>query len=153
MLIRRFISCIALLAGLEANALPTADLTAEQRQTLGALLADQAGASQWQQLWQRTRQAGHLSAQPGTAYFDLAPARLLDAVALTLAAPDQTAPVRQTQVMYRRSFLPQTVGKQADATFSAICIWVDWRSLPAHALNQPGAYLGQVSLLLTRPCH
>ncbi|MDD1978914.1 MULTISPECIES: hypothetical protein [Pseudomonas] len=152
MFIRSLLGCITLLIGLEAQALPTAALSSEQRTALGKQLAEQAGASQWQQLWQRTRHAGHLDGHANTAYFDLAPTQLIASVFLTLSQPQQTSAVKQTQVLYRRDFLPQTVGKHAETHFSAICVWVDWRTLPTHAVNRPGPYLGQISLLLARPC-
>ncbi|MFQ6574314.1 hypothetical protein [Pseudomonas sp. UM16] len=152
MFIRCLLSCLTLLVGLEAQALPTAELSAAQQSALGKQLSEQAGASQWQQLWQRSRDAGHLDEQAHSAYFSLAPAQLIEAVKLTLSQPQQTSALKQTQVLYRRDFLPQTVGKQADNLFSGICVWVDWRTLPAHAVNRPGPYLGQISLLLARPC-
>ncbi len=148
----RFLCGITLLIGLEAQALPTEALSSEQHQALGKQLAQHAGSSQWQQLWQRTRQAGHLAKHANTPYFSLDSTQLVESVKLTLSQPEQTTALKQTQVLYRRDFLPQTVGKQAQSSLSAVCIWVDWRTLPEHALNRPGPYLGQISLLLTRPC-
>ncbi|HWD31323.1 hypothetical protein ACIKP7_00985 [Pseudomonas caricapapayae] len=148
----RLLSGISLLIGLEAQALPTAALSPEQHQALGKQLVEYAGASQWQQLWQRSREAGHLSEHASSPYFSLDSAQLVESVKLTLSRPEQTTALKQTQVLYRRDFLPQTVGKQADISLSAVCIWVDWRTLPVQAVNRPGPYLGQISLLLTRPC-
>lgn len=152
MSIGRFLCGITLLLGLEAQALQTAPLSTEQHQILGKQLLEHAGSSQWQQLWQRSRQAGHLDTQTNIPYFSLDSAQLIKAVELTLSQPEQTFALKDTQVLYRRDFLPQAVGKQADNSFSAVCIWVDWRTLPEHALSQPTAYLGQISLLLARPC-
>ncbi|MEG0861681.1 MAG: hypothetical protein RSD81_04400 [Pseudomonas sp.] len=152
MSIGRFLSGITLLIGLEAQALPTAALSPEQHQALGKQLLQHAGASQWQQLWQRSRQAGHLDKHANIPYFNLDSARLVEAVKLTLSQPEQTRALKRTQVLYRRDFLPLAVGKQADNSLSAVCLWVDWRTLPEHALNRPAAYLGQISLLLVRPC-
>ncbi|TDF86370.1 hypothetical protein [Pseudomonas sp. H9] len=152
MFFRRVLSSITLLIGLEAYALPTTDLSPEQRHALGKQLAEQAGASQWQQLWQRSRQAGHLQEHPTTAYFSLPSAELIKAAALTLSQPADTQALKQTQVLYRRDFSPHIVGKQAQENLSALCIWVDWRTLPENALSRPSAYLGQISLLLARPC-
>lgn len=152
MFIARFLGCLAFVLTLQAQALPTAALSSEQHLALGKQLAEHAGASQWQQLWQRSRQAGHLAEQPDTAYFSLAPTQLIEAVNLTLSQPDQSNPIKQTQVLYRKDFSPQSVGKQAGISLNAICLWVDWRTLPEHALNRPTPYLGQISLLITRPC-
>lgn len=152
MSIGRVLCAITLLIGLEAQALQTAPLSPEQHQILGKQLLEHAGASQWQQLWQRSRQAGHLDTHASIPYFSLDSERLMDAVKLTLSQPEQTDALKHTQVLYRRDFLPQVVGKQAGNSLSAVCIWVDWRTLPEHALSQPAAYLGQISLLLARPC-
>ncbi|MDN7142772.1 hypothetical protein KC131_19160 [Pseudomonas sp. JQ170] len=152
MLTCRLLSSFALLACLNAQAVPTATLSPEQRHTLGRQLADSAGASQWQQLWQRSRLAGHLDSQPTTAYFTLPQALLPKAVSLTLSDPSETSAVNRTQVLYRREFRSQSIGSQADRTLNALCVLVDWRTLPAHALTRPAPYLGQISLLLARPC-
>ncbi|MGH8379366.1 hypothetical protein [Pseudomonas sp.] len=85
MFIGRLLSTITLLIGLEAQALPSTALSPEQRHALGKQLAEYAGASQWQQLWQRSRQAGHLHEQSDTPYFNLAPEQLIKTVALTLS--------------------------------------------------------------------
>lgn len=152
MSIGRFLCGITLLIGLEAQALPTAALSPEQHQALGKQLLQHAGTSQWQQLWQRSRQAGHLDKHAHIPYFSLDSAQLIEAVKLTLSQPEHTSALKHTQVLYRRDFLPLVVGMQADRSLSAVCIWVDWRTLPEHALNRPAAYLGQISLLLARPC-
>ena len=153
MLLRRLFTAIILLVGLEAHALPSAELSPEQHLILGKQLVEHAGASQWQQLWQRSRQVGHFNEHATIPYFSLPSAELVKAAALTVSQPGQTQAVKQTQVLYRRDFSPQIIGKQAQENLSAICVWVDWRTLPKHAVNRPGPYLGQISLLLARPCH
>lgn len=152
MFLRRLLTSITLLASLEAHALSTAELSSQQHLVLGKKLFEQATASQWQQLWQRSRQAGHLHEHATTPYFNLPPDALIRAASLTLSAAQQTFALKHTQVLYRRDFSPQIVGRQAQQDFSAICIWVDWRTLPQHAVKRPGPYLGQISLLLIRPC-
>ncbi len=152
MFLGRLLSGITLLVGLEAQALPTTTLSPDQRVALGKQLAEHAGASQWQQLWQRSRQAGYLYEQSTTPHFSLDSTELIEAAALTLSQPKETSAVNQTQVLYRRDFFPKTVGKHAQTSLNAVCIWVDWRTLPAHAVNRPGPYLGQISLLLVHPC-
>lgn len=152
MFLRQLTTAITLLVSLQAHALSTPELSPEQHQTLGKQLVEQAGASQWQQLWHRSRQAGHLHEQSTAPYFSLPSDELIKAAALTVSDPDQTQALKQTQVLYRRDFSPQIVGKQAQHDLHAICIWVDWRTLPKHAAHRPGPYLGQISLLLARPC-
>ncbi|PSS51594.1 hypothetical protein [Pseudomonas sp. BBP2017] len=152
MLLGRLLSGITLLVGLEALALPTTTLSPDQRAALGKQLAEHAGASQWQQLWQRSRHAGYLHEQSTVPHFSLDSNELIKAAALTLSQPKETSAVNQTQVLYRRDFAPKIVGKHAQTSLSAVCIWVDWRALPEHAVNRPAPYLGQISLLLVHPC-
>ena len=45
------------------HALDTREVTTAQLRELGRDLERHAGASQWQQLWQRVRQAGYLQAK------------------------------------------------------------------------------------------
>ncbi|MNE86610.1 hypothetical protein D3C80_1837280 [compost metagenome] len=115
-------------------------------------MANAAGASQWQQLWHRSRLAGHFDSQPTTAYFTLPQTLLPNAASLTLSDPSETSAINRTQVLYRREFRSQSIGNQAERTLNALCVLVDWRTLPEHALARPAPYLGQVSLLLARPC-
>ena len=37
------------------------------------------------------------------------------------------------------------------ASLSAVCLWVDWRTLPENSAST--VHMGQVSLLLSKPCH
>ncbi|WP_327440213.1 hypothetical protein [Pseudomonas donghuensis] len=153
MLMRTLLGSLLLLgAALKAQALPTENQPQALLLTLGAELANNAGSSQWQQLWQRTRQAGHLGTGTATAHFTVPQAQLAQLVAHALATADQAQPLKQTQVLYRRDFHPSVIGKASAREFTALCVWVDWRSFPLHGVTRPASFLGQVSLLLARPC-
>ena len=147
--IRLLFASLALFVTLDSHALNTENQSESTLRTLGATLASSAGNSQWQQLWQRTRDAGHLT--PGDApHFTLSHPQIAEHVRATLSHPDTVTPQGATQAQYRRDFKPQALGLDNGTTLSAVCLWVDWRTL---AQNQSsGAHMGQVSLLLSKPC-
>ncbi len=147
--IRMLFASLALLATLDSHALNTENQSESSLRALGATLATSAGSSQWQQLWQRTRDAGHLT--PGdTPHFTLSHPQIAEHVRATLSHADSVTPEGTTQALYRRDFQPQVLGMDKGAALSAICLWVDWRTL---AQNQSsGTHMGQVSLLLSKPC-
>ena len=152
MSMRTLLLSLLLLGPLDAHALATESQPRAVLLELAAQLAQGAGSSQWQQLWQRTRQAGHLHASPQTLHFDVPQVQIPQLVASTLAGADEALALKQTQVRYRRDFHPRIIGKAGAQELTALCIWVDWRSLPDQGISRPAAYLGQVSLLLARPC-
>lgn len=143
---------LLMLFSLTAHALQTEDLSDATLLKLATTLDKVAGSSQWQQLWSRTRNAGHLEAHPTLPYFT-APTREIPAlVSTTLNQAQSASPLKQTQALYRRDFSPMTVGQQGTNELTAICIWVDWRTLPEKTRLDERASMQQVSLLLTRPC-
>ncbi|MDM3885901.1 hypothetical protein QSV36_09860 [Pseudomonas sp. BCRC 81390] len=134
------------------HALDTRQASAEQLLELGRNLADQAGASQWQQLWQRVRQAGYLQANGASVHFSVAPARLPELARQTLAQADRVQALQQTQAVYRRTFAGQVVGQRDGQPLHALCLLVDWRTLPQGMLDTPQSYLRSASLLSSYPC-
>ncbi|QBF26174.1 hypothetical protein EXN22_10885 [Pseudomonas tructae] len=153
MFMRTLLGCLILLGPLlKAHALPTENVPSSVLKSLGTELADNASNSQWQQLWQRTRHAGHLGSGAQTVHFTVPQAQIPALVAQTLTNADEAGPLKQTQVRYRRDFHPRVIGKAATGELSAVCVWVDWRSFPTQAINRPAGHLQQVSLLLARPC-
>ncbi|WP_259679236.1 hypothetical protein [Pseudomonas vranovensis] len=152
MSMRTLLLSLALLGPLNAHALPTESQPQEVLLELAAQLAHSAGSSQWQQLWQRSRQAGHLHSSPHTEHFNVPQVQIPALVASTLASADQARALKQTQVRYRRDFQPRVIGKAGTQALTALCVWVDWRSFPEQGVSHPTPYLGQVSLLLARPC-
>ena len=134
------------------HALDTRQTPAEHLLELGRELAAHAGSSQWQQLWQRVRQAGYLQANAAPVHFRVPAARLPDLARQTLAQADQVQAQRQTQALYRRHFAGQVIGQRNDQPLHALCLLVDWRTLPQGMRATPQAYLGSASLLSSYPC-
>ncbi|CAK9890185.1 MULTISPECIES: hypothetical protein [Pseudomonas] len=152
MLTRTLLASLLLLGPLNAHAFATESQPRTVLLELGAQLAHSAGSSQWQQLWQRTRQAGYLQSSAQALHFDVPQTQIPALVASTLASADEVLALKQTQVRYRRDFHPRIIGKAGAHEMTALCLWVDWRSLPEHGISRPTSYLAQVSLLLARPC-
>lgn len=147
--VRLLFGSLALSASLDSHALNTEQQSESSLRTLGATLAQVAGSSQWQQLWQRTREAGHLSPD-STVYFTLSHRQIAQRVRDTLEQADTAIPEHATHVRYRRDFQPQVVGIDNGMPRSAVCLWVDLRTLPENRPN--AAHMGQASLLLSKPC-
>ncbi|AYG45234.1 hypothetical protein DV532_13390 [Pseudomonas sp. Leaf58] len=134
------------------HALDTHQVSTEQLLELGRELASEAGASQWQQLWQRARQAGYLQANGASLHFSIPQAQLPDLARQTLADADQVQAVQQTQALYRRSFAGQVIGQRDGQPLDALCLLVDWRTLPQGMHATPQAYLHGASLVNSYPC-
>lgn len=140
------------LASAGAHALQTTDLPEARLRAYAVTLAGVVGSSQLQQLWKRTRDAGHFGNAQGAAYFTAPMRDIPSLVNQTLAQPDELAAFKQTQVNYRRDFSPQVVGKAGEAALTAVCLQVDWNALPPSAQPEHGQAMGLVSLLTARPC-
>ena len=134
------------------HALDTRQVPAEQLLELGRELAAHAGASQWQQLWQRVRQAGYLQTKGAPLHFSVPPAQLPELARQTLAQADQVQALQQTQALYRRSFAGAVIGRRGGQPLHALCLLVDWRTLPKGMRDTPQAYLRSASLLSSYPC-
>ena len=147
--IRLLFGSLALSASLDSHALNTEQHAESTLLALGTSLAQSASSSQWQQLWQRTRAAGHLT--PGNvAHFTLSHPHVAEHVRDTLDHADTVTPEHGTRARYRRDFQPQVVGIDSGVALTAVCLWVDWRTLPENLAS--AAHMGQVSLLLSKPC-
>ena len=142
-----------ILTPLSLHALDTREVKAAQLLELGRDLERHAGASQWQQLWQRVRQAGYLQAQGAPLHFSAPMALLPELARLTLAQADHVQPLHQTQALYRRSFSDTVIGQRGGQPLHALCLVVDWRTLPESMLASPQAYLRSASLLSSYPCN
>lgn len=79
-------------------------------------------------------------------------ARLPDLARQTLAQADQVHAQRQTQALYRRHFAGQVIGQRNSQPLHALCLLVDWRTLPQDMRATPQAYLSSASLLNSYPC-
>lgn len=142
-----------ILTPLTLHALDTREVTAAQLLELGRDLERHAGASQWQQLWQRVRQAGFLQANSAPVHFTAPMSQLPELARQTLAQADQVQALHQTQALYRRSFSGTVIGHRDGQPLHALCLLVDWRTLPQSMLDAPQAYLRSASLLSSYPCY
>lgn len=146
----RTLCCAVALSVTSAHALQTDQLPSEGLRQLSATLADSAGSSHWQQLWKRTRDAGYFQADGQQPRFTLPMTQIPERVRETLGQAGSITPQKSTLALYRRDFAPQVVGVQGNQSFTAICLSVDWRSVPDDP--QPEQLIG-ANLLLTYPCH
>ena len=150
---RKFALLILLLSpALTTHALDPRQTPPEQLLKLGGQLAAHAGSSQWQQLWQRTRAAGHLQAKPGHPYFTIPQPQLPDLARQTLAHADRVEALNITLARYRRAFPDRVIGMFNDQPLNSICLVIDWRTLPQEQANTSYAYLKAASFLNSYPC-
>lgn len=125
-----------------------------QLRRYAAMLGEHAGASQWQRLWQATRQRGYFAADGERLRF-VVPMRELPTVARqTLNAPDDLEIEGGSQMRIRRNFSPVVIGTIDGKLLHGLCLAVDWSDAPA---LRPGevwspADLFHVSLRLAEPC-
>jgi hypothetical protein len=119
-----------------------------------ATLAEQAGSSQWQQLWRNTRKLGHFSPSGAQPRFTRPMRDIPGLVRQTLARPDQVQVRPPTTTYLRREFGPQTTGQAGGRQLTAICLLVDWRGAPEKAFAAPlnAQELVFVSLVNVKPC-
>ncbi|MEE1924818.1 hypothetical protein V0R50_24145 [Pseudomonas sp. 148P] len=151
MSLRLLLGSLALSASLGAHALDTNNLTETELLALATSLAQNAGSSQWQQLWQRTRSAGHLA--PGKVpYFTIPQQQIAELALVTLESADGASAGKGTRALYRRDFQPLVVGNDNGTPLSAVCLSVDWRTVPDNLSGSAVPWMGQISLLLSQPC-
>ncbi|MHC6225935.1 hypothetical protein ACYU03_14350 [Pseudomonas sp. X10] len=149
---RKLLIALFLCGPLASHALDTESVAPEHLLALGSKLATHAGSSQWQQLWQNTRRAGHFSEQPLQPYFSLPSTQLPALARSALTNAHSVQPFARTRARYRHDFEPQLIGIHGERELNALCLEVDWRTLPPRMIDAPTAYLGQVSLLRSYPC-
>lgn len=152
MSLRILLGSLALSTCLGVQALETENRSETELIALASSLARSASSSQWQQLWQRSRAAGHLAS--GTAaHFTLPAQRIDELTRATLASPHSATAEKLTRVQYRRDFQPLVLGKLDGTPLMALCLTVDWRTLPERISGDPTPWMAQVSLLTSQPCH
>lgn len=134
------------------HALDTRQAPPKQLLMLGSQLATHAGSSQWQQLWQRTRAAGHLQATSGHAYFTVPHTQLPELARQTLAGADQVEALNSTLARYRRTFPDRVIGMLDDQSLNSLCLIIDWRTLAQQLAKETHAHLAGASLLKSYPC-
>lgn len=148
---RSLLGGLVLLISLDSPALNSAPHPVKTLQDLGQALAQTAGSSQWQQLWQRSRAAGYFDPH-SELHFTLAQAHLPALAKTTLASAEQVSAEGASLARYRRDFHPSEIGRHGPTRLSALCLWVDWRILPSPSPVDPRPYLRQVSLMRAQPC-
>jgi len=131
------------------NAITLDTLTDTDLRRYSASLAEHAGSSQWQLLWQNSRAAGHFKATGAQPRFTLPMHDIPALVQQTLAEPDRIDRLGTTRTRLRRDISPRIAGEMNGTPLNAICLTVDWRgaSEPADAKT-----LRFVSLIAAEPC-
>ena len=149
---KRLTTFLLCLVATPLHAFTTTEVPCATLLELGHTLSQQAGSSQWQQLWQRVRKAGYLSPDNTSLRF-LVPSAVLPALAQqTLAGADHVRPVSQTQAIYRRTFDDRIIGSRKGQPLRALCVQVDWRSVPSELRSLEQARVSSASLLSAYPC-
>lgn len=149
---KRLLTLMLCLAATPLHAFNTTEVPCARLLELGDTLSQNAGSSQWQQLWQRVRKAGYLSPGNTSLQFEV-PSAVLPALAQqTLARADQVRPVYETQAIYRRTFDDRIIGSRNGQALHALCVQVDWRSVPSGLRSLQEAHVGSASLLSAYPC-
>ncbi|WP_225774448.1 hypothetical protein [Pseudomonas sp. Marseille-Q5115] len=143
----------ATLAG-PAGAITLGTLTDADLRRYSAALADHAGSSQWQLLWQNSRAAGHFKPTGAQPRFTLPMRDIPALVQQTLAEPDRIDRLGTTRTRLRRNISPRIAGEMNGTPLNAICLTVDWRGASEPASGKPTdpATLRFVSLIVTEPC-
>lgn len=148
----RSLPLLLALASAASHAMTTDGVSESKLKAYGATLAEHAGSTQWQQLWKNTRDSGQFMTTGEQARFTVPMKLIPELVRSALADADGVTAQKRTQALYRRDFAPRVVGTQGDQALTAICLNVDWRSLPSQAKPADAEGMGQVSLLKTWPC-
>nr|WP_314482643.1 hypothetical protein [uncultured Pseudomonas sp.] len=148
----RLLPIILCLAATPVHALDTHDVPTERLHELGRTLSQQAGSSQWQQLWQRVRSAGYLNPDNAALHFQVPSALLPSLVQQTLSEADHVRVLPRTQAIYRRVFDDQRIGSRQGQPLHAVCVQVDWRSVPPGKPDHQAANVRNASLVTAYPC-
>ncbi|WP_367597607.1 hypothetical protein [Pseudomonas fulva] len=149
---KRLLTLMLCLAATPLHAFNTTEVPCARLLDLGHTLSQQAGSSQWQQLWQRVRKAGYLNPDNAALRFEV-PSAVLPALAQqTLARADHARPVSETQAIYRRTFDDRIIGTRKGQPLHALCVQVDWRSMPSGLPGLEDAHMRSASLLSAYPC-
>ena len=69
----------------------------------------------------------------------------------TLINASSVTPQNTTQALYRYEF-SNPIGQAKGISLKAMCLLVDWRSLPSGTQPDDTSHMGNASLLQTYPC-
>ena len=151
---RRFLTVASLAAiylfATPAHALNTEEVEPQALKDYAVTLSTHAGNFQWQQLWKTTRTAGYFSEQSPT-YFTVPMKQVPDLVYKVLTDASSVKPFASTRATYRYDFAVK-VGLVNKVAVTALCVDVDWRTLPNGTRVDDAEKMGAVSLLLAKPC-
>lgn len=150
LILRSLIIGLSLLAS-AAHALETAQVPPATLKAYAATLSTVAGSSQWQQLWKRSRDQGVFVHQGEQPRFTVSQDKLPDMARSTLLNAGSVTPQNTTQALYRYEF-SNPIGQAKGISLRAMCLVVDWRTLPSNTQPDDTRYMGSVSLLHTYPC-
>jgi hypothetical protein len=151
---RRFLTAASLAAlyllATPAHALNTEEVDPQTLKDYAVTLNAHAGNFQWQQLWKNTRSAGYFSEQSPT-HFTTPMSQVPDLVSTTLSRATSVKPYASTRAAYRYDFATK-VGSVNKVAVTALCVEVDWRTLPNGTAVDDAEKMKTVSLLLAKPC-
>lgn len=151
---RRFLTAAALAAlhllATPAHALNTEEVEPQTLKDYAVTLTAHAGNFQWQQLWKNTRSAGYFN-QQSPSHFTVPMSSVPDIVSAALTRATSVRPFAATRAAYRYDFATN-VGVVQKVAVTAVCIDVDWRSLPNGTAVDDAEKMKNVSLLLATPC-
>ena len=133
-----------------AHALNTANVEPQTLKEYAFTLNAHASKFQWQQLWKATRTAGYFQDDART-YFTVPIAQLPDLVSTALSDATNVTPFASTRATYRYDFSIK-VGVDNKVAVTALCVDVDWRTLPDGTDVDDASAMKTVSLLLAKPC-
>lgn len=150
LILRSLIIGLSLLAS-AAHALDTTSTPAETLKAYAVTLGSAAGSSQWQQLWKRARDQGVFNTAGEQPRFTITQDKLPDMARSTLINASSVTPQNTTQALYRYEF-SNPVGQAQGISLKAMCLLVDWRSLPSGTQPDDTSHMGNASLLQTYPC-
>ena len=151
---RRFLTAASLavlyLFATPAHALNTEEVEPQTLKDYAITLNASAGNIQWQQLWKTTRTTGYFSEQSPT-HFTAPMKQVPDLVSTVLSSATSVKPFASTRATYRYDFA-EKVGLVNKVAVTALCVDVDWRSLPSGTAVDDAEKMKTVSLLLAKPC-
>lgn len=150
LILRSLIIALSLLAS-AAHALETTHVPPATLKAYAATLSTVAGSSQWQQLWKRSRDQGVLNPQGEQPRFTVSQDKLPDMARSTLFNASSVSAQNTTQALYRYEF-SNPIGQAKGISLKAMCLLVDWRSLPSNTQPDDTSHMGNASLLHTYPC-
>lgn len=150
LILRSLIIGLSLLAS-AAHALETTSTPAEILKAYAATLGSTAGSSQWQQLWKRARDQGAFNTAGEQPRFTITQDKLPDMARTTLSNASSVTAQNTTQALYRHEFATP-IGQAQGKSLKALCLLVDWRSLPTGTRPDDTSHMGSASLLQIIPC-